>query len=84
MPEPNDPVELGKLGDLLADPKTRRDFFEDPDAALTAAEIDVAGIPDAFLDALRELDLDELGTLSRVNRKLVEAEGGPIYVMWPV
>jgi hypothetical protein len=84
-PHKDDPDDLSKLGDLLADPGQRKLFFFDPDGALSAAGIDPEQIPEAFLEALKELDHDELGLLSRVNRKLLDAglTGGDI-MNWPV
>ena len=63
----------------------RKLFFEDPDRALEASEVNPEGIPSAFLDVLKELDYDELGLLSRVNRRLLDAglTGGDLMV-WPV
>ena len=85
MNEPDDAVELSKLSDLLADPDQRRLFSEDPDAALESAGIDQEGIPAEFLDALKELDYDELGLLSRINRRLVDAGlVGDRLLKWPV
>lgn len=85
MTDPNDPIELGKLSELLADPGTRKHFFLDPDAALDSADIDLEGIPGEFLAALKELDYGELGLLSRMNRRLLDAGlGGENLLKWPV
>ena len=85
MPGTNDPVELDKLSALLADPAQRKRFFLDPDATLDAAGINPAGLPTAFMAALKELDYSELGLISHVNRKLVEAGlVGDNIIMWPV
>jgi hypothetical protein len=85
MTNPNDPATLDKLSVLLADASTRKLFFLDPDATLEAADIDPAGIPAAFMNALRELDYGELGLLSRMNIKLVEGGlAGDNVLNWPV
>jgi hypothetical protein len=85
MTDPNDPVELSKLSDLLADPSQRKLFFLDPDAALSGADIDLEGIPAEFLAALKELDYGELGLLSRINRRLIDGGlGGENLLRWPV
>jgi hypothetical protein len=83
--QPNDALELEKLGDLLADPRTRKDFFLNAEEAMEEAGIDRGGIPDALVDALQELDYGELGALSRVNRKLLDAGfSGSVMLKWPV
>ena len=85
MVNPNDPDTLDKLSALLADPSTRKLFFLDPDTTMDAADIDPAGIPTAFLDALKELGYGELGLLSRMNIRLVEGGlAGDNVLNWPV
>ncbi|HEY7281390.1 MAG TPA: hypothetical protein VID47_07320 [Actinomycetota bacterium] len=85
MGDDGDTEDLDKLSDLLANPAKRKEFFLDPATALKAEDIDPDGIPEAFLEALTELDYDELGLLSRVNRKLVDAGLiGDAILNWPV
>jgi hypothetical protein len=82
---PNDPVELAKLGNLLADEDARRSFLADAEGTMEEWEIDRSGIPDALVEAFQQLSEDQLGAISFVNRRLEEAGfSGMFPIKWPV
>jgi hypothetical protein len=82
---PNDPVELAKLGNLLADEDARRSFLADAEGTMEEWEIDRSGIPDPLVEAFQQLSEDQLGAISFVNRRLEEAGfSGLLPLKWPV
>ena len=69
--------DLEKLGDVLADPSLRKEFWMDPDGTLERQGVNKAAIPPDVLDALRDLSPEELRFLGRFREYFLRAvEGG--------
>jgi hypothetical protein len=66
--------DVGKLFEALQSPTFRRAFSESAQEAMANQQppINMAAIPDALLDTLQGLSLQELGFIARVNRELWE------------
>ena len=82
---PNDPAELAKLGNLLADEDARRSFLANAEGTMEEWGIDRSGIPDALVEALHQLSEDQLAAISFVNRRLEDAGFSGLFPLkWPV
>jgi len=82
---PNDPAELAKLGNLLADEEARRSFLANAEGTMEEWGIDRSGIPDALVEALQQLSEDQLAAISFVNRRLEDAGFSGLFPLkWPV
>jgi hypothetical protein len=60
------------LDDLIRDPLTRQQFYEDPDATLRNAGADPADVPPHVWQALTEMTLDELTAIAVLGIALTE------------
>ncbi|MDQ3875698.1 MAG: hypothetical protein M3322_09180 [Actinomycetota bacterium] len=65
--------EVGKVGQLIADPQRRRAFASNPSQALKDAGVDESKIPKGVRDALYDMNEHQLGLVARLNASLDEA-----------
>lgn len=59
------------LGAVIADPEQRRDFTVDARATLEKAGIDTQHLPDALIDRLGGMNVDELTIIAKHCEDLV-------------
>jgi hypothetical protein len=64
---------FAKLGNLLRDPKGRKEFWLDPQKALRRVGVHHGEIPEPVQKVLQDLSYEELRVLGRVNDSLDEA-----------
>jgi hypothetical protein len=60
------------LDDLIRDPQTRQQFYEDPDATLRSVEADPEDLPPHVWQALTEMTLEELTAIAVLGVALAE------------
>jgi hypothetical protein len=60
------------LDDLIRDPQSRQQFYEDPDAALRNAGADPGDVPPHVWQALTEMTLEELAAIAALGIALAE------------
>ena len=73
--------DLDKVGKLLDDPAKRKNFANDPGAALRAAGGDPANIPPAVREVLFDLGEPELSVLAQTKAALVKEKVDPKVAM---
>jgi hypothetical protein len=64
---------LGILDDLIRDPESRAQFYEDPYDTLQNAGADPGDVPPTVWGALTEMTLEELGAIAALGVALAEA-----------
>jgi hypothetical protein len=60
------------LDDLIRDPQTRQQFYEDPDATLRNAGADPEDVPPHVWQALTEMTIEELTAIALLGVALAE------------
>ena len=61
------------LDDLIRDPQTRQQFYEDPYATLRNTGADPSDVPSEIWQALTEMTLEELSAIAALGVALAQA-----------